>query len=225
MIKILHTYYPPDELIKSVDFKDTIWTHASYWNNDWNAEFNCGNRYLITNRGKDIGGKLFAFKVLLEQNKSDEYILFLHDKKSPQVIDGERWKKELWSISEQVQINNAMMLFKKDNNIGIVANKASIVNPKEAGEVYAYSKNKELIFSEASKYNIEPGNKSFVAGTMFIARLQPYLDFFKLNDPLLIRAKFEEGNVLDLEKGTYTHSWERLLSWIVTSKGYRIEGV
>jgi hypothetical protein len=224
LITLLHTYYPPNQTTELLDLKNVIWTHAKYWNSEWDIDFPSG-RYLIPNKGKDIGGKLFSFKVLLERNCKDDFVLLLHDKQSPQVIDGERWKKELWLISEQAQINKAMKLFEKNKNIGIVASKTSIVDPEKTGDVYAYAKNKELIFAEATKYGIVPENKSFVAGTMFIARLQPFLDFFKLNDPLLIRSKFEDGNVLDLQSATYTHSWERLLSWIITSKGYRIEGL
>lgn len=225
MRTILHTYYPPSEELKILQLNKTIWTHANCWDSNWSNSYGCSTRFIIPNKGKDLGGKLFGIKVLLEQESDDEFVLFLHDKKSPQVIDGERWKKELWSIGSKEQIAKATKIFKEDPSVGIVAQTESIVQPSIAGEDFAYAKNKELLFAEAKRYNILPADKSFVAGTMFIARLQPYLEFFKLNDPLLIRSNFENGNVLDLENGTYTHSWERLLSWILTSKGYKIAGI
>lgn len=223
MITILHTYYPPEESLKSLNLKNTYWTHSGYWDPKWEKEFECDHRYIISNRGKDIGGKLFAFQALLEKSVHEKYVLFLHDKKSPQVIDGTQWKNNLWSINNK--IDKAIEILEQDATIGIIANKSSIIDPKKSGENYAYAKNRELLFSEATQYEIMVKNKSFVAGVTFIARLQPYLEFFKAHSPLLIRAKLEEGNVLDIEKGTYTHSWERLLSWILTSKGYGIASV
>jgi len=225
MIYFLHTYYPPMDHYKQLNADKLYWSHSGNWNNDWNTPFYCENRYLTNNRGKDIGGKLFLFQVLLENNISDAYIIFLHDKNSPQVINGEKWKKELWSIATQQKINEAIAILENNKQVGIVANKSAIIDPAKAGEKYAYATNKDIIFEEAKKYDLLPENKSFVAGTMFIARLEPYLAFFKKNNPLEIRSNMEKGNVLDLEQGTLTHSWERLLSWIITSKNYTIEGI
>ena len=225
MIHFLHTYYPPMDHIKQLPADHLYWSHTGNWKNDWNNSFPCEKRYLTNNIGKDLGGKLFLFQVLLENNISDDYIIFLHDKNSPQVINGEQWKEELWAIADQKKIKEAITLLDQNKTVGIVANKSAIIDPEQAGEAYAYATNKVIIFDEAKKYAILPKNKSFVAGTMFIARLGPYIDFFKENNPLEIRANMEQGNVLDLEQGTLTHSWERLLSWIVTSKNYTIAGI
>lgn len=223
MITLLHTYYPPEEILKTLDLDHTIWTHSGPWKEQWDEEYKCPSRYFIPNRGKDVGGKLFAFEVLLKQNCKEEFVLLLHDKKSPQVIDGARWKNNLWKIKDR--ISQAIDRFHQEPSVGIIANHSAIIHPADSGDQFAYATNKELIFSEAKTYGLEVENKTFVAGTIFLARLQPFLDFFETHAPLEIRAKFEEGNVLDLERASYTHSWERLLSWIVTSKGYSIEGI
>jgi lipopolysaccharide biosynthesis protein len=225
MIHFLHTYYPPADHFKNLNFDQLYWSHTGSWKNDWDNSFPCEKRYHTNNIGKDLGGKLFLFQVLLENTISDDYIIFLHDKNSPQVINGKQWKEELWSIAEQQKIKEAITILDQNKTIGIVANKVAIIDPDKAGETYAYATNKAIIFEEAKKYDILPVNKSFVAGTMFIARLEPYIHFFKENNPLEIRANMEQGNVLDLEEGTLTHSWERLLSWIVTSKNYTIAGI
>jgi len=225
MITFLHSYYEPNDNFYKLETENLYWSHSGFWNKEWDNQFNCNNRFLTNNIGKDIGGKMFLFKVLLEENITDDYILFLHDKQSPQVLNGKKWNKELWNITSSENINKAINIMNKDNSIGIVANKQSIVNPDETGEKYAYATNKEIIFKQAEKYNILPSNKSFVAGTMFIARLQPYIDFFSKNNPINIRLNMEAGNVLDINKGTLTHSWERLLSWIITSKNYRIGNI
>jgi hypothetical protein len=59
---------------------------------------------------------------------------------------------------------------------------------------------------------------------MFWVRASIFEDFFSMYSPLSIRAQLEEGNVLD-DEPTITHTWERLLSWLVTSKGYKIKGI
>ena len=225
MIHFLHTYYPPMDHFMQLNFDKLYWSHTGSWKDDWNLPFHSKNRYLTNNIGKDLGGKLFLFQVLIDNSISDDYIIFLHDKNSPQVINGKQWKDELWSIADQQKIKEAITILEKNKTVGIVANKSAIINPEISGETYAYATNKSIIFEEAKKYAILPVNKSFVAGTMFIARLEPYLAFFRKNNPLEIRANMEKGNVLDLDQGTLTHSWERLLSWIVTSKNYTIEGI
>ena len=73
-------------------------------------------------------------------------MLFLHDKNSPQVIDGKKWKEELWSINSKENLTKAINLLDDNNSIGIVTSHASIVNPKIAGEEYAYATNKSIIF-------------------------------------------------------------------------------
>ena len=40
-----------------------------------------------------------------------------------------------------------------------------------------------------------------------------------------LRKQLENGNVIDNFSGTVTHSWERLLSWIVTSNKMFITGI
>lgn len=225
MITLLHSYYPPGAFLKELNVNGLYWSHTGQKEVNSQDDFLCEQKYYINNIGKDIGGKLFLMKVLLEKRKQDRYVLFLHDKKSPQVIDGEKWRNELWSIQSQEKLEKALRIMDENENVGIIANSSSIVNPEVSGEEYAYATNKDIIFEQATEFNILPRDKSFVGGTMFVARLQPYLDFFKINDPLEIRASLEAGNILDLDKGTLTHSWERLWSWIITSKGYSIEGI
>jgi hypothetical protein len=225
MICFLHTYYAPMDHYRQLNVDKLYWSHTGSWNKDWNTPFYCKNKYLTNNVGKDLGGKLFLFQVLLENNISDDYIIFLHDKNSPQVINGKQWKNKLWSIAEPQKIKEAISIFEKHKSVGIIANKSAIIDPEKTGETYAYATNKGILFKEAKKYGILPQDKSFVAGTMFIARLGPYLDFFNIHHPLEIRANMEKGNVLDLEQGTLTHSWERMLSWIVTSKKYTIASI
>ncbi|MBA3706225.1 MAG: hypothetical protein H0W84_10105, partial [Bacteroidetes bacterium] len=68
-------------------------------------------------------------------------------------------------------------------------------------------------------------NYDFVGGTMFWIRAEIMNSFFRKNNALDIRATLEKGNVLDHEHGTYSHSWERMLSWIAIDQDYYIKGI
>ncbi len=82
-----------------------------------------------------------------------------------------------------------------------------------------------LIRSLKDKYHLQPPDLQFVAGTMFWVRASQFKDFFTQNPPLHIRSELEQGNVTDIDGATIAHSWERLLCWIVTTKGYQIRGI
>jgi hypothetical protein len=60
---------------------------------------------------------------------------------------------------------------------------------------------------------------------MFWARAAPLLQFFKKHPPLDIRKNLELGNVMDDKNGTLTHSWERMLSWVVSEQGFKLKGI
>jgi hypothetical protein len=59
---------------------------------------------------------------------------------------------------------------------------------------------------------------------MFWVRALPLINFFKEHAPLDIRRTLEPGNVMDETHGTYTHAWERMLSWLITEQGYHLKG-
>jgi len=88
------------------------------------------------------------------------------------------------------------------------------------------SSNNDLLQSLIIKYNLHAAYPFFfVAGTIFCCKWKPVQQFFTNNPPLKIRALLEKGNVQDTDNGTFTHSWERLFSWIITSQGYTIKGL
>src|SRR6266513_5199429 len=56
--------------------------------------------FVITtpNKGRDIGGKLALIDFFVKTGQQSEYIVFLHDKKSPHSITGDRWRLKLFSF-------------------------------------------------------------------------------------------------------------------------------
>jgi hypothetical protein len=117
-----------------------------------------------------------------------------------------------------------LKLFSENNQCGLIATEEYIIT--EAFEDGSFSGiNGSLLTAILARYSIQPTNYLFVAGTMFWAKAKPVNDFFNKHNPLEIRQQLEDGNVLDNFSGTVTHSWERLLSWIVTSQHYSINGI
>ena len=178
-----------------------------------------------SNKGKDIGGKLVLMDAYLRNNASTDYIMLMHDKQSPYHSNSEQWTEDLSKISKKEYIREMLKVFQSDPKVGIVASKKVIRNEYDndlANNAYIST---PLIKSLQDKYNIHPRDLDYVAGTMFCVRSDIYREFFAKHPPLEIRSTLEEGNVLDDEGPTVTHCWERLLAWIVLSKGLKIHGI
>jgi lipopolysaccharide biosynthesis protein len=176
------------------------------------------------NLGKDIGGKLLLIQQWLLFGAKEKYLIFLHDKKSPHSPLADFWKTELFKIIEEQNIDAVLDHFNSNACTGIVCSKAFIRNEHISGSEFNTTNNLQLK-TLISKYNLATNDYSFVAGTMFWCRSSFYRDFFRKYSPLSIRATLEDGNIDDFQNGTKTHSWERLLSWISTSKKQKIYGI
>jgi lipopolysaccharide biosynthesis protein len=182
--------------------------------------------YIIStsNKGKDIGGKLALIQLLLELEMEPDYLLLLHDKKSLQALNSNTWKDGLLKIISPESVAIIPEMFRRNQPVGIVCTKEYMISERyENGHFLGV--NGPVLEKFLSEYDIKPPSFAFVAGTMFWARAKPIIDFFKIYSPVAIRQRLENGNVIDNFSGTITHSWERLLTWMVTSRGYHIKGI
>ena len=177
------------------------------------------------NLGKDIGGKLVLMDACLRQPQQSEYIILLHDKKSPYKIQNKEWRDKLFQIIEPEFIKKAIALFSKHAGTGIIAPSDSIYNEYSSSRQTFISHNGFQLARFRSELGISNTDYRYVAGTMFWARSRPLLDFFRKNPPLDIRKQLENGNVMDETNGTNTHAWERLLCWLIFAQGYTINGI
>ena len=177
---------------------------------------------LSNNKGKDIGGKLILFDAYQKIGIETEYGLFLHDKKSIYKANNITWANDLLKIAAPDFQIKVFALFAKNADIGIITASGNIINEYDAGLKTFRSTNKLLLNQLLHSYNISPRNYEYVAGTMFWFRIMPLNIFFTKNNCLQVRELFENGNVTDQYAGTFTHSWERILSWIFTLDGHKI---
>lgn len=177
------------------------------------------------NKGKDIGGKLVLLDAFLKLGMQTEYGLFLHDKKSPYKANNQTWANNLLKIAEKSFSEQALALLKNKQDTGIVTANGNIGNEFDYTTNHFRSTNKQLLPELQNMFDIHPLDFWYVNGTMFWFRMEPLVNFFEKNAPLKIRAMLEKGNVTDENLGTYTHSWERLLCWIITSQNYTIKTI
>lgn len=176
-------------------------------------------------KGRDIGAKLFLISLLLELKIESDYTLIIHDKKSPHLEYGTIWRDELTKIVTPRYMEKMFEAFVMDPEIGIVSSTKYIQNEYLENSDSFASISSDQIKILLRKYKIKLSNYDFVAGNIFWIRTELLKSFFKYRDIFQIRADLESGNALDFNAGTYTHSWERIMSWIATSQGYKIYGI
>jgi lipopolysaccharide biosynthesis protein len=179
---------------------------------------------ISSNRGKDIGGKLMLLSLYLKLKIKSDYLVFLHDKKSLQALNSEGWKNNLMKIVRGKDVKRVLRVFEENPSVGIIATKEYIQHEELADSALGNG-NLDKIKRLTSFYQLEVQDSRFVAGTMFWSRASIYEIFFNNYSPIDIRNGLEEGNVLDNFQSTYTHSWERILPWLATTKGYSIVGI
>jgi lipopolysaccharide biosynthesis protein len=176
-----------------------------------------------SNKGKDIGGKLILLDTYYKLGEITKYGLFLHDKRSPYKANHKTWAENLLKTSEPSFILKSINRMDKYEQIGIVAAPGTLKNEFDPISKSFIGKNSILLEKLITKYCLFISNYDFVAGSMFWCRMQPLHLFFSKYSSLEIRKALETGNVMDEFGGTYTHCWERLLSWIISAEGYEIK--
>lgn len=176
------------------------------------------------NQGKDIGGKLVLLDACLRLGMESDLFIFLHDKKSPYKVQNRQWQEKLFAIIDPSFAGKALDAFSKQKDLGILTGSGSIQDEYDYSRQSFASHNRSLLGRLQEEYGITPPRYHFAAGTMFWARSLPLMTFLSRHAPLDIRRTLETGNVLDEQQGTMTHSWERLLSWLIIAQGFDIKG-
>jgi lipopolysaccharide biosynthesis protein len=175
------------------------------------------------NKGKDIGGKLLLIDLCIELRMCFDFYILLHDKQSPHSSLGTAWRNKLFRIIHPDKIKSIVQLFDENKMLGIVSSKEFVTNEYN-DKLDEFDTNNNTILKKLLKqYDLKPKCYDFIGGTMYWTRAGIFNSFFEKHSPLAIRATLESGNVMDNEQGTVTHSWERILSWIVLDKGFYIK--
>lgn len=179
------------------------------------------------NKGMDIGGKLILLDAWLKNDKKEDFLIFLHDKKSLHSYsseeDGKKWRRDLFEILSPS--NNEIILNAfKNEKIGIVANKKWIRTSEHLHELYSSIQVGMDYYYKKFNLKTQISNMSFVGGTMFFSRASIYRDFFSNINCLEVRKELET-TFTELDFNTKTHAMERILCFIAVEKGYEVKGI
>jgi lipopolysaccharide biosynthesis protein len=176
-------------------------------------------------QGRDIGGKLAAFDVLMKTGIQTDYTLVIHDKLSPHTAAGIEWRNRLFKIINPEQLDEIFRTFRQNREIGVICAKEQIQNEYDPDKKEFTCTSNQNLLNYIRKYDLKTSDYSFTAGTIFWIRTKILYDFFSNHSPLSVRKDFEAGNSLDFDKGTNIHAWERLFSFIAHSQGFKTAGI
>jgi lipopolysaccharide biosynthesis protein len=177
------------------------------------------------NQGRDIGGKLAAFDVLMKCGIQTDYSLVIHDKLSPHTLTGIEWRNKLLKIINSEELPKIFRKFQVNKDTGVITTKELIENEFDPDKNKFRCTSNTNLWNYLKKYNLNTSDYNFAAGTIFWIRTEILKNFFSSHPPLSVREEFEKGNSLDFDKGTNIHAWERLFSFIAHSQGYKTIGI
>lgn len=185
---------------------------------------------IVPNKGRDIGAKFLLFDYLLKTGSKAELIVVLHDKKSLHLsfLEATLWIDSLLKIIDPSNYRTIVSCFQNDSSLGIVGSAEKIIdsilmwNNDNGCKVPVFERNNDLLHNMIVEYNINITDYSFVGGTMFWIRTDLLRALDHKYNFIKRYKELEDGNVMDDDSATKTHSWERLICWLSTNIGYKV---
>ena len=177
--------------------------------------------YTDKNVGRDINGYFNNLKKIYENDKTYDFYLLLHTKKSlhlsrPSV---QNWFVDLLSstINDYDKINQVLDYFKNNEKIGIVGSGNRTL--KTLRDVFTLNEDKYNQLCELLKID-KNLDSYFIGGAMFWVRSEILDHYFKNTDYLkIISFKFTETGLID---GEWHHAMERLFGTLCYNLGYTV---
>ena len=180
-------------------------------------KFPSANIISTANIGKDIGAKLAMYYLLNHLGISSDWLLFLHDKQSPQAIHGSKWRDDLYRIFDKDNLKEIAGLM-QNSSCGMIGNKENLVEYSKESDP-----NSSLFERLAKSLELSCTGFQFIGGTTFWIRKNILDRFLQEKSLIEIRFELEKGNVMDHFEPKYTHSWERIFGCMVENAGYSIK--
>lgn len=175
----------------------------------------------VENAGYDIWPFIAAVKYV---NLDDyEYIMKIHTKNAnlqPMHINGLNLTKYMWRsllinsfLKTPEQFRKAILRLEMQPSAGMLCSRELYTKMKgnlpEEGSV---------LRRELGYLGIEPHDKHFCAGTMFIAKAE----CFRILQRAGLNAEYFHGEMSSHSTGSPAHAYERILPILVTENGYKI---
>ena len=182
-------------------------TNEKFLNFNKNAKFK-----IVENKGYDI----YPFLVLINEIDLEKYssVLKLHTKNKDE-FDSYSWRDDLYeNLMGTKNIFKANL--KKIEKYGLVGSKKRITTMNER-----CPENVWLFEDVCRQIGIEPKKANFIAGTIFLARIEIIKRIKELN---LLQLDFENKTMETGSNGTVAHVIERLFGVLCNDLGYKIYG-
>jgi len=165
---------------------------------------------------QNVGADLYSF-INTFLNIDNPYFIKLHSKKTRWGINNRcNWRAMLLDSligNRETLISNIQYIEKY--NLGSIGCGSLIYNNLE-------NKHSDHINQICQKINLEKTvKKLFFAGTMFMGKTQLFQEYINSNtvNQLNEVLQLEHGKINDINKGTYSHSMERVLGYIGAKDG------
>lgn len=175
---------------------------------------------IVPNRGYDVAPFLQAVKTI--HLRDYDYLIKLHSKRdltTPAYLPschfiGNEWRRKLLEFMQTPQhFANTLARFEKNPQIGMLTSPELIITARKEDKV-ALNKAEQIMRG----MGLTLKDKTFVAGTMFIARAS----LFRLWKHLPYDAfDFEEFDPTH-KGGSLAHALERVLGFMISAQGYQI---
>lgn len=182
-------------------------TNEKFLNFNKNAKFK-----IVENKGYDI----YPFLVLINEIDLEKYssVLKLHTKNKDE-FDSYSWRDDLYeNLMGTKNIFKANL--KKLEKYGLVGSGKRITTMNRR-----FSENTLLFEKICRQIGIEPKKVNFIAGTIFLARIEIIKRIKELN---LLQLDFENKTMETGSNGTVAHVIERLFGVLCNDLGYKIYG-
>ena len=174
---------------------------------------------------ENVGYDVWPFIKLLKSIDigSYDYVMKLHTKSASSIktkwrgiyLDGTVWRDRLVDamLLDRERFAEIIARLGEDSTAGLFCHRMFLVKPTSP-----FPEDNEALETELSRIGLDALDRHFCAGTMFIARISP---FNLLRSADLTQEMFSSG-MASHGNGSLAHVYERIISFAVSSAGYRL---
>jgi hypothetical protein len=189
-------------------------SEASYYKEKITNTFPGATVMVFPNKGLDVGPFVELMQLALSKEKTYDYFLKIHTKKSLGVdaAVGEAWRKKTYdSLMGNLQnVAGILQRFESTPGIGMIGPTNSLMSTSVNDLANQTNVNQQHFSKYAQQLGVQDNTLSFFGGTMFWARWQPFINPFSKRQ--LSIEDFEYGYRHD---GLIAHAFERLFASMV----------
>lgn len=224
---VIHAFYVDvlEEVLKEIDWihdiDSTVYITTTHEKLKETRETTCKFNYKFVirsfeNKGRDV----LPFLKIMDDVVADknEMLIKVHTKKSLHRIDGDTWRKELYSqLLSFPKYVRGFSKFKENKELSLISPDGNLVPIS-----YYWGSNEKNVLNLCKKYSINFShnkNYQFIAGTMFLAKVSLFKELIEQRP--IIENDFD--NELGQIDGTLAHAYERFFGIYACEKNKKLD--